>query len=111
MKRSIISFFSFTFLVILITVSEITYANNLAKNIDTNTQNFKGTESIEQLKELFESRKFLNRIFLRENITERFEIYISELEVYGKSKDTERINEALEKIRYYTKDLYEDRTF
>lgn len=111
MKRSIISFFVFISLVILGVLSEFIYLDSLADEIKMQIQNYSGIENCEELKELFEQRKSLNRIFLRENIIERFELYLIELENYTLENNGEGIKLTLDKIKYFTDDLYKCRTF
>lgn len=111
MRRSIISLCVFVFLVVLVAGSEALYTKNLANAIDSYALDFHGMQSVEGLSELFESRKIMNRIFLKESIIERFEIYIKELEIYTKAGQSADAKNALEKIKFYTKDLHEFRSF
>ena len=111
MKRSIVSICVFLVLIVLFTVSEMIYINNLANAIDEHTQDFHGVESCEELDNLFESRKFINRVFLRENVVEKFEVLIKELSIYAKKADDVEVDATLEKIKLFTSDLHEGRAY
>ena len=107
MKRSIISLSIFLFLIAGGVLAEFLYTRNLAITIDTHLENYEPKECAQKLKDEFEKRNLLNRIFLRENIVERFDNFFIELE-YSDENETKTI---IEKIKIYTKDLKTDRTF
>lgn len=111
MKRCIISLSVFLFIITFVLVSEAIYTKNLAQEIDMQLNSYQGEESVEKIKEIFNRRRILSRIFLRENITEKMEIYITELEIYNKNKNEQQTELVMEKIRIFTKDLQKGRTF
>lgn len=87
------------------------YINNLAKELDRHTENFNGIESCRSLDELFEKRKLINRVFLRENVIEKFEMHIKELTAFIQNGENADAEATLEKIKLYTKDLHEARAY